>query len=148
MSNIDPNYEPGRTTTIRVERRSNTAAWWVVGVIAVAAIGVTGYVAANQNPSPTAQQLQATADQAHAQGVADGAQQAQAIQSAQSAAQAQQMSADQAAQSRAAAEAAADRSAMSADQAARNSSATVERSDNPPPTATQPSDQNSSAGGQ
>ena len=92
MSNIDPNYEPGRTTTIRVERRSNTAAWWVVGVIAVAAIGVTGYVAANQNPSPTAQQLQATADQA-----LSAAQAAQSTaNSAQQAAQAAQQSADSA----------------------------------------------------
>lgn len=146
MSNSEPNHDPSTTRTVRVERHSNAAAWWAIAVIAVVAIGVTGYIAANQNPSPTSQQLQAATDQGRAQAALDNAQSAQAA-AAQSSAQAQQTLADQAAQSRAAAEAAANRSAMSADQAARDSSATVQGSGSGQSSAPS-SDQGAGSGGQ
>jgi hypothetical protein len=106
MSAPDPNLDPNIDRRY-LAPRSSSAAWWVAGIVAVIAIVAVAYTARQPATQPTNDQIAAAA----AQGYVQGAQTAQAQDSAamQSSAAAQQSLADQAAQSRADAQAAAER---------------------------------------
>ncbi len=125
MSNIDPDAQrvvetarvdpvTGATEVTRSTMRTDSAAWWMIAVIAIGAIIGIGYMVTRQPSAATDNQaLAAAANQAHAQGVAD-AQAADAQTNAQVAGQAAQSQADQAASR---AQTAADSASASAAQA-------------------------------
>ena len=125
---------PATTVVRRTEVKSNTAAWWVAGAVAVVAIAGVAYMVTNQPAAPNDQALTAAAEQGRAQGQIEGAQataataQINAQAAGQSAQIAAQGEADRAAANRAAAEIAAARASMSASDASRDAAARAPQS--------------------
>jgi hypothetical protein len=124
---------PATTVVRRTEVKSNTAAWWVAGAVAVVAIAGVAYMVTSQPAAPNDRALTA-AEQGRAQGQIEGAQataataQINAQAAGQSAQIAAQGEADRAAANRAAAEIAAARASMSASDASRDAAARAPQS--------------------
>ena len=140
---VQTTYDPATRTTTEVRRtevRSNAAAWWIAGIVAVVAIIAVVFMVTQPAPNsqPTTDQLTAAADQGRAQAAADSA--TAALSQAQTQAQSAQQNAsanlsieaDRAARARADAEAAASRAAANANDAGRDASSTASDS-NPAP---------------